>query len=182
MKEPNKENGASSAAAAAAVRRRKKKTRNEADARQGKARSGGIYLLVTATVVAVPSENQTIPSPLLCSLPTTVQTKREKRCLFSRACSSGAGCGCCFALLFTGGRQTADSKALCCALLLIFSFNNSFRVSTKAFLFHFSHLHSPICLLRKEGRGDEAEAEAAHTHANLTRRFDRHDVDEYRFL
>ena len=78
--------------------------------------------------------------------------------------------------------QTADSKALCCALLLIFSFNNSFRVSTKAFLFHFSHLHSPICLLRKEGRGDEAEAEAAHTHANLTRRFDRHDVDEYRFL
>ena len=40
MKEPNKENGASSAAAAAAVRRRKKKTRNEADARQGKARQG----------------------------------------------------------------------------------------------------------------------------------------------
>ena len=100
--------------------------------------------MVTATVVAVPSENQTIPSPLLCSLPTTVQTKREKRCLFSRACSSGAGCGCCFALLFTDSRQQS-------AVLLIFSFNNSFRVSTKTFLFHFSHSHSPIRLLLRKG-------------------------------
>jgi len=117
MKAPNKENGASSAAAAAEGRRKKRGAMKQ---RQGKARSGGISLLAMATVVAVPSENQTIPSPLLCSLLTTIQTKREKRCLFSRACSSDAGCGCCFALLFTGGRQTDRQTAKRCSALLCF--------------------------------------------------------------